>query len=155
MRKCGTLRQHRTINGYRLCRTLACVFSVILHKFRLTGVSLPALNLYNLTKNLTALQDSLSAIDKKQQLEKYMQTTEVRIAGMQKQLEQEAAAAVQRQEALQKLEAEVNEAQKGEVELAQMQTERQQLSARQREQSDFSSQYPPLPPPAAVPFRQE
>ena len=46
------LRQHRTINGYRLCRTLACVFSVILHKFRLTGVSLPALNLYNLTKNL-------------------------------------------------------------------------------------------------------
>ena len=48
------LRQHRTINGYRLCRTLACVFSVILHKFRLTGVSLPALNLYNLTKNLTA-----------------------------------------------------------------------------------------------------
>ena len=85
------------------------------------------------TKNLTALQDSLSAIDKKQQLEKYMQTTEVRIAGMQKQLEQEAAAAVQRQEALQKLEAEVNEAQKGEVELAQLQTERQQLAARQRE----------------------
>lgn len=85
------------------------------------------------TKNLTALQDSLSAIDKKQQLEKYMQTTEVRIAGMQKQLEQEAAAAVQRQEVLQKLEAEVNEAQKGEVELAQMQTERQQLAARQRE----------------------
>ena len=86
-----------------------------------------------MTKNLTALQDSLSAIDKKQQLEKYMQTTEVRIAGMQKQLEQEAAAAVQRQEALQKLEAEVSEAQKGEVELAQMQTERQQLAARQRE----------------------
>ena len=54
MRKCGTLRQHRTINGYRLCRTLACVFSVILHKFCLTGVSLPTLNLYNLTKNLTA-----------------------------------------------------------------------------------------------------
>ena len=71
------------------------------------------------TKNLTALQDSLSAIDKKQQLEKYMQTTEVRIAGMQKQLEQEATAAVQRQEALQKLEAEVSE--------------RQQLAARQRE----------------------
>ncbi len=47
-------RQHRTINGYRLCRTLACVFSVILHKFCLTGVSLPTLNLYNLTKNLTA-----------------------------------------------------------------------------------------------------
>ena len=46
--------QYRTINGYRLCRTLACVFSVILHKFCLTGVSLPALNLYNLTKNLTA-----------------------------------------------------------------------------------------------------
>ena len=86
-----------------------------------------------MTKNLTALQDSLGAIDKKQQLEKYMQTTEARIAGMQKQLEQEAAAAVQRQEALQKLEAEVNEAQKGEVELAQMQTERQQLAARQRE----------------------
>lgn len=46
-------------------------------------------------------------------MKKYMQTTEVRIAGMQKQLEQEAAAAVQRQEALQKLEAEVSEAQKG------------------------------------------
>ena len=45
--------QYRTINGYRLCRTLACVFSVILHKFCLTGVSLPTLNLYNLTKNLT------------------------------------------------------------------------------------------------------
>ena len=44
--------QYRTINGYRLCRTLACIFSVILHKFCLTGVSLPALNLYNLTKNL-------------------------------------------------------------------------------------------------------
>ena len=52
---------------------------------------------------------------------------------MQKQLEQEAAAAVQRQESLRNLEAEVSEAQKGEVELAQMQTERQQLSARQRE----------------------
>ena len=38
---------------YRLCHTLACIFSVILHKFCLTGVSLPALNLYNLTKNLT------------------------------------------------------------------------------------------------------
>ena len=85
------------------------------------------------TKNLTALQDSLGAIAKKQQLEKYMQMTEVRIAGMQKQLEQEVAAAVQRQETLQKLEAEVNEAQKGEVELAQLQTERQQLAARQRE----------------------
>lgn len=85
------------------------------------------------TKNLTALQDSLGAIDKKQQLEKYMQTTDARIVSMQKQLEQEAAAAVQRQEALQKLEAEVNEAQKGEVELAQLQTERQQLAARQRE----------------------
>lgn len=85
------------------------------------------------TKNLTALQDSLGAIAKKQQLEKYMQTTEAKMVSMQKQLEQEAAAAVQRQEALQKLEAEVNEAQKGEVELAQLQTERQQLAARQRE----------------------
>ena len=46
--------QYRTINGYRLCRTLACIFPAILHKFRLTGASLPALNLYNLTKNLTA-----------------------------------------------------------------------------------------------------
>ena len=46
--------QYRTINGYRLCRTLACIFSAILHKFRLTGAGLPALNLYNLTKNLTA-----------------------------------------------------------------------------------------------------
>lgn len=85
------------------------------------------------TKNLTALQDSLGAIAKKQQLEKYMQTTEAKMVSMQKQLEQEAAAAVQRQEALQKIEAEVNEAQKGEVELAQLQTERQQLAARQRE----------------------
>ena len=85
------------------------------------------------TKNLTALQDSLGAIAKKQQLEKYMQTTEAKMVSMQKQLEQEAAAAVQRQEALQKLETEVNEAQKGEVELAQLQTERQQLAARQRE----------------------
>jgi len=47
-------RQYRTINGYRLCRTLVCIFPVILHKFRLTGASLSALNLYNLTKNLTA-----------------------------------------------------------------------------------------------------
>ena len=48
------LRQHRTINGLRLCRTLACIFSVILPKFRLTGVSPSALNLYNLPKNLTS-----------------------------------------------------------------------------------------------------
>ena len=56
----------------RLCRPLACIFSAILHKFRLTGVSPPVgevarsaggadrqtsppvSNLYNLTKNLTA-----------------------------------------------------------------------------------------------------
>ncbi len=48
------LGKHRTITGYRLCRPLACIFFVILPKFRLTGDSPPALNLYNLTKNLTA-----------------------------------------------------------------------------------------------------
>ena len=84
-------------------------------------------------KEVSALQDSLGAIDKKQQLEKYMQTTDARIVSMKKQIEQEAAASVQRQEALQKLEAEVGEAQKGEVELAQLQAARQQLAARQRE----------------------
>ena len=31
---------------------LACIFFVISHKYRLMGVSPPALNLYNLTKNL-------------------------------------------------------------------------------------------------------
>ena len=48
------LRQYRIINGYRLCRTLS------LHIFRhLAQISLDrrhslsALNLYNLTKNLT------------------------------------------------------------------------------------------------------
>ena len=50
--KADDLGQHRTITGCRLYRTLACIFSVILHKFRLKGVSLSALNLYNLTKNL-------------------------------------------------------------------------------------------------------
>ena len=84
-------------------------------------------------KEVSALQDSLGALAKKQQLLQAIQNAEARIARMQQQIEQEAAASVQRQEVLQKLEAEVNEAQKGEVELAQLQTERQQLAARQRE----------------------
>ena len=79
-------------------------------------------------KEVSALQDSLGALAKKQQLLQAIQNAEARIARMQQQIEQEAAASVQRQEALQKLEAEVGEAQKGEVELA-----RQQLAARQRE----------------------
>ena len=84
-------------------------------------------------KEVSALQESLGALAKKQQLLQAIQTTEARIARMQQQIEQEAAASVQRQEALQKLEADVNKAQKGEVELAQLQAERQQLAARQRE----------------------
>ena len=36
----------------RLFHSLACIFSVILHKFRLTGAGPPALNLYNLTAQL-------------------------------------------------------------------------------------------------------
>ena len=66
-----SLRQSRTINALRALSVLACIFSAILHKFRLTGVvspgggcvtegdrgvdrqtSLPALTLHNLTKNL-------------------------------------------------------------------------------------------------------
>ncbi len=39
---------------FALCTHLACIFSVILHKFSLAGVSPPASSLYNLTKNLTA-----------------------------------------------------------------------------------------------------
>lgn len=84
-------------------------------------------------KEVSALQDSLGALAKKQQLLQAIQNAEARIARMQQQIEQEAAASVQRQEALQKLEAEVGEAQKGEVELAQLQAARQQLAARQRE----------------------
>ena len=62
-KKLKLIRHHRTINGLRLCRALACIFSVILHKFRLKGDSLPALNLYNLTKNLTArLHDNNYAV---------------------------------------------------------------------------------------------
>lgn len=84
-------------------------------------------------KEVSALQDSLGALAKKQQLLQAIQNAEARIARMQQQIEQEAAASVQRQEVLQKLEAEVGEAQKGEVELAQLQAARQQLAARQRE----------------------
>ena len=84
-------------------------------------------------KEVSALQDSLGALAKKQQLLQAIQNAEARIARMQQQIEQEAAASVQRQEALQKLEADVNKAQKGEVELVQLQAERQQLAARQRE----------------------
>ena len=84
-------------------------------------------------KEVSALQESLGALAKKQQLLQAIQNAETRIARMQQQIEQEAVASVQRQEALQKLEAEVGEAQKGEVELAQLQAARQQLAARQRE----------------------
>ena len=84
-------------------------------------------------KEVSALQDSLGALAKKQQLLQAIQNAEARIARMHQQIEQEAAASVQRQEVLQKLEAEVGEAQKGEVELAQLQAARQQLAARQRE----------------------
>ena len=84
-------------------------------------------------KEVSALQGSLGALAKKQQLLQAIQNAEARIARMQQQIEQEAAASVQRQEALQKLEADVNKAQKGEVELVQLQAERQQLAARQRE----------------------
>lgn len=84
-------------------------------------------------KEVSALQDGLGALAKKQQLLQAIQNAEARIARMQQQIEQEAAASVQRQEVLQKLEAEVGEAQKGEVELAQLQAARQQLAARQRE----------------------
>ena len=48
------IRQHRTITVCRLYRTLAFIFSAIMYKFRLTGASPPALNLYILTKNLLA-----------------------------------------------------------------------------------------------------
>ena len=42
---------------------LACIFSVILHKVHLQGVSLAAFTLYNLTKNLTAqTNDNLCAV---------------------------------------------------------------------------------------------
>ncbi len=51
--KCNIRSPLKTI-GYRLSTSSACIFSVILHEFRLTGASPPALNLYNLTKNLTA-----------------------------------------------------------------------------------------------------
>ena len=47
------LRQHRTTTGYRLCRTSACRFSVILLKTSLKYDSIPASVLSNLTKNLT------------------------------------------------------------------------------------------------------
>ena len=51
---CKMLRQHRTTTGYRLCRTSACRFSVILLKTSLTYASKPASVLINLTKNLTS-----------------------------------------------------------------------------------------------------
>ena len=57
------LRQYRTINGWRLCRTSACRFSVISHKNLLTYASMPAKFLCNLTKNLTAhLHDNNCAV---------------------------------------------------------------------------------------------
>ncbi|WP_028508892.1 NAD(P)H-dependent oxidoreductase [Ruminococcus sp. NK3A76] len=49
-----TLGQHRTTNGGYLCTPSTCKFSVILPKFTLKYVSIPAANLANLTKNLTA-----------------------------------------------------------------------------------------------------
>ena len=39
---------------HKACTQSACIFSVILHRNFLTGASLPAKFLYNLTKNLTA-----------------------------------------------------------------------------------------------------
>ncbi|MGN0614340.1 MAG: hypothetical protein ACI4JB_10645 [Porcipelethomonas sp.] len=59
----GRLRQHRTINGCRLCRTSACRFSVISHKNFLTYASMPAKFLCNLAKNLTShLHDNNYAV---------------------------------------------------------------------------------------------
>ena len=48
------LRQHRTIRGWRLKHRLACTFPMIAYSFRLSMVRWTALNLYPLTKNLTA-----------------------------------------------------------------------------------------------------
>ncbi|MCM1335368.1 MAG: nucleotidyltransferase domain-containing protein [Bacteroides sp.] len=56
-----TLRQHRTITGYAFAVRLTAIFSAILHRFSLKGVSLPASNLYNLTKNLTATRTTIIA----------------------------------------------------------------------------------------------
>ena len=46
------IRQHRTISGWRLCRTATCSFSAISRKKLLTYDSMPASFLRNLTKNL-------------------------------------------------------------------------------------------------------
>ena len=60
---CKMLRQHRTTTGYRLCRTSACRFSVILLKTSLKYDSIPASVLNNLTKNLTThLHDNGCAV---------------------------------------------------------------------------------------------
>ena len=48
------LRQHRRATGIRLCMPSTCIFSVISPKFTLKYDSIPAVNLGNLTKNLTA-----------------------------------------------------------------------------------------------------
>jgi hypothetical protein len=58
-----SLGQHRTKTAWRLCTPSACIFSVISHKNPLTGDSLPARFLHNLTKNLTAhLTHNLCAV---------------------------------------------------------------------------------------------
>ena len=69
---CKMLRQHRTTTGYRLCRTSACRFSVILHRNSLTYVSKPASFLYNLTKNLTThlYDNGCAALPKKEHFRK-------------------------------------------------------------------------------------
>ena len=46
------LGQHRTISGCRLCRTSACIFSVILSQNSLKCTSIPASFWYNLTAHL-------------------------------------------------------------------------------------------------------
>ena len=48
------LRNHWLNPAWRLGTQSACIFSVILHRNPLKGVSLPAEFLHNLTKNLTA-----------------------------------------------------------------------------------------------------